>query len=137
VKKGLVLFALLLFMSPSGVNLYVSDWNIFTDVFTDPFESCVMVFNDGACVKFTTNDTDKIAIGVSVFEMLLGRADRTIDEVVIIMHNHFAKPTFSDVDIKTYNFLKGRGFKGSFGIYVTATGKIYLYKGVKDAGQGQ
>lgn len=135
MKRGFVVFVLLLFISPSGVNLYISDWNIFADVFNDPFESCVMVLNDGKCIQFSTHDSDRIAAGLYVFEFLLEKHGRTLNEVVIIMHNHFAIPRFSEPDIKTYNYLRERGFTGSFGIYITATGKIYLHKGVEDDGQ--
>ena len=121
----------LLFLGVLLGDVYVTQRNIFNGAFRETFESCVMVLNNGDWIEFTTRDGDKIAANVSVVEILLTEYGATLGDVVIIMHNHFASPNFSEADIKTIRYLRGQGYTGSFGIYVTSTGKVYLYKDKK------
>ena len=109
-----------------GENLYVSKGNIFTDTFVEPYEKCIFIMYDGRVYAFTTKDTDFIGGSVSLWIKYIEDDGYETKDVAIIMHNHFTRPFFSDTDKKTYTLLKMSGFRGSFGIYVTATDKIYL-----------
>jgi len=128
-KIWLALIGVLLFQAYTGDSLYVSKGNIFDGVFKGPYEKCVFIMSDGMAYVFTTKDEKVVGGPLSVWIRSFEYDGYGIEDVVIVMHNHFASPFFSDADKKTHTRLKMMGFNGSFGVYVTSTDKIYLIKG--------
>ena len=129
MKRACILVLCILTLQAYTGNLYVSKGNIFAGAFNNLYESCFFILNDGEVYEFTTHDKDRIEGHLSVWVGVIEKDGYDIKDVVIIMHNHFASRTFSEADKKTYTLLKMYGFTGSFGIYVTATDKVYLIKG--------
>ena len=127
-KKWIALACILLFQASVGDNLYVSKGNIFNGSFTDTYEKCIFVMYDGAVYVFTTRDEGEIKGPLSVWFDIFEKNGYSAGDIAIIMHNHFSSPRFSEADKKTYTLLKMMGFRGAFGIYVTATDKIYIIR---------
>ncbi len=125
----ILIFAVLVLQASTG-NLYVSKGNIFNRVFTDTFETIIFIMRNGDSYSFTMQEEDEVCC-LSLWLDVLKEDGYTAKDITIIMHNHFAKPFFSTSDKRAYVVLKMNGFTGSFGIYVTATDKVYLIKKMK------
>lgn len=129
MRKGCIVFIAILFASASiGDILYVSKGNIFDGFFKEPYEACVFLMSDGAFYLFTTRNDGFVSGSVSHWSSLLKPDGYTIEDAIIIMHNHFSNPFPSEPDKRTLTQLIMLGFDGKFGIYVTSTSKIYWIK---------
>ena len=129
MKKVCIIILIILSCSLSiGNVLYVSKGNVFEGFFTNPYEECVFVMDDGNFYVFTTMDEGFISGEVSMFYTALEADGYTIYNVMIVMHNHFANPFPSAPDKNTLTRMRMSGFDGKFGIYVTATKQIHWVK---------
>lgn len=91
--------------------------------FTEPFEICYFIFTNGNVLRMTNNlETSVRPLDNldSIVETLGG-----YEEILVVIHNHFSRPVFSEGDQKIYRMLKQRGFNGRFQLYFSPTGKVY------------
>ena len=121
-----IIIVIILTLASIGDILYVSRGNIFDGFFTEAYEKCAWIMYNGEVYVFTTMDDGYISGQLSVWIEEIEKDGLDISDVAIVMHNHFASPRFSDADKNTYTRLKMYGFSGGFGVYVTATNKVYL-----------
>ena len=118
MKKLLIILFIILIPLAATAQLQGSKYNIFIDAFNEPIEIIYFVFYNGDVHRFTTHDENEVAISVPVMVDTIKRDGNKISNVAIIIHNHWARPYFSDSDKRTYTYLKGKGFKGRFLLYV-------------------
>jgi len=98
--------------------------NIFSTVFTEPFEIFYLIFYDGIPMSITTHDKHTININAYQLRELLRKREREPKDIAIIIHNHFARHSFSQADLGFLASLRRLGFKGSFCVYVTSSKKV-------------
>jgi len=124
-----IIFLFLIPLNPGHISIqittYIQEGNIFDNVFTEPFETIVLVCKDGHWISFTQQLAGTVFFPLDALET---KYNIHLEDVVIIMHNHFAIPHFSISDKNMLKLLRRRGFTGSFGIYITSTKKIILYE---------
>ncbi len=69
---------------------------------------------------FSTHEASRVSCPVVKIIETLRAAGYGIPDIAIVVHNHFSPTGFTDADRATYQYLKARGFCGSFGIWYTA-----------------
>jgi hypothetical protein len=104
------------------LTLYQTEWNIYTTIFKEPFETAVFLFKDGAVLTFSTHEADRVGVAIQTIVEWVGKTGRSIKDCLRVVHNHFSPGGFTDSDRYTYNYLKTKGFIGVFGIYHTSSG---------------
>lgn len=112
--------------------IYISSGNIFQDAFTEPFETAVVVLDDGDWHSFTAQEEFSVGVGAAYIREYLRLQGRAVSEIVLIIHNHFRNPHFSQSDIAEYQKLVRYGFCGTFAMMHTPTGKIVKWKDGKE-----
>ena len=112
--------------------IYISSGNIFQDAFTEPFETAVVVLDDGDWHSFTAQEEFSVGVGAAYIREYLRLQGRAVSEIVLIIHNHFRNPHFSPSDIAEYNKLVRYGFRGTFAMMHTPSGKIVKWKDGKE-----
>lgn len=108
----------------ADIPVYASRGNIFNKAFKEPFESIYFVFYNGDWLRLTTHYGPSTFIDAYYILNFLKKEKRNLEDVAIIIHNHFARPILSDGNRIAMKRLKGMGFRGSFCIYVTGTKKV-------------
>ena len=105
---------------------HVEKGNIFEQFFTEPFESMVLLAQDGTFYTMTTQHDLVIAIQpAQVYEFLL-KENLEVKDLVIIIHNHLSPAGFSPGDDYFYRYFVKRGFQGAFCIYYPATRHVLV-----------
>lgn len=102
------------------IDVYVGKFDIFEDAFKEVIERLYLVFYDGKGLSITTRHDYGIYIDAWYIRELLRAHNRTLGDVAIMTHNHFARPNLSVSDWSVLKALRRMGFKGSFCIYVTS-----------------
>jgi hypothetical protein len=77
---------------------------------------------------FNSGENERIAGPESRISEYLVEQGVEIDEIVLIIHNHFTPRRFTERNNKTYYYFKNKGFRGFFAIYYPATGKVRVKK---------
>ena len=108
--------------------LYISEGNLFDGQFTTTVETLYIICFDGYTYGLSTHDANKIDISAFYLKTFLEERGYTLKDVAIMMHNHFAMPMFSGPDRTFLLRARNYGFRGSFGVYVTATGRVVYEK---------
>jgi len=105
--------------------------NSWQELFTDPVEK-VLVFvedknspGDKVIFRFQSFDERAVYLRVGEMEEDLKKHDYKIEDIEIIIHNHFVKCKFSESDKGQYRALKRRGFNGLFLLYCQRTKEVY------------
>lgn len=114
--------------------VYISSGNIYHDVFTEPYETVIVLLEGGDYHAFTTQEAFSIAIGATYIREFLRLQGRKVNEVASIIHNHYVSPSFSEADKREYQRLLRYGFCGRFLLYHTPTGRI---KKLNEDGRGE
>jgi len=108
------------------IPVYIKSGNVFSALFTEPFETMVILARDGNLFTFTTKHDWIIAIPPSyIYEHLLKRNVEPKD-ILIIIHNHLAPGAFSPGDIAFYHYFRNRGFRGVFCIYYPYSRRVLI-----------
>jgi len=95
------------------------------ELFPDHLER-VCVFVEGTTVfRFTSQYEKMVHLNVGSIEEELKKYGYKIEDIDIVIHNHFTKCEFSDSDETQYRMLKKRGFNGLFLLYCYRTGETY------------
>ena len=99
--------------------------------FTEPIEK-VLVFvedkkspGDKVIFRFVSLDERAVYLQFAKMRKDLKKHDYKIEDIEIIIHNHFADCKFSESDEGQYRALKRRGFKGLFLLYCHRTKEVY------------
>jgi len=103
--------------------------NVFGSIFTEPFESLLIVFKDGKrSLSFTIHD--EIRTGLDTFEIkyLLDKRGRKIEDIAYTVHNHLTPRRPTTGNFRAHNSLKEMGFEGPSFVYYPATGKLLPIK---------
>lgn len=98
--------------------------NIFKECFKEIVETIIFVLWDGTVWGITTYNEGSVEVSYEVTRELLKNAGVEISDIAIVIHNHFARPTFSPRDLRTLECLKRDGFNGSFCLYIQSSGKV-------------
>ena len=125
MKKALTLlvFCVLFFSSLPAkgftegcdVPVYMMRGNIFSQAFTEPVEVVIFIADNGNFYRFTNYMSDSVSLVMEEFEYILEKDGLTIENLIIVIHNHLIPPfKFSQKDKKFYSFLVSKGFKGLF-----------------------
>lgn len=113
--------------SGNGASVLIKEgtiWNGCPKFFSEPFETVVFIFRNGHWISFTTQHDVIIDCPVSFMVTTIQKSGRTTLDVFFCVHNHFAPVGFTPGDKGAYHYLRGKGFRGVFGIYYTATGRF-------------
>jgi hypothetical protein len=102
----------------------VTGGSVLPGFFREPFETVVFIFRDGSFLTFSTSDSTRVGVPISwVVESIEGTG-RAVSDSILCVHNHFIPVGFSPVDRESDSYLRGKGFRGVFGIYYTTNGKF-------------
>lgn len=107
-----------------GVQLYRGEGSLCRQLFTEPFETVIFVFRDGGFLTYSTHDEKHINVPISIIADDIIKSGRAISDCLLCVHNHFSPIGFTHGDELVYEHLKRRGFRGTFGIFYTATGRF-------------
>ena len=105
-------------------DVYITTDNMYADWFTDGVERCYLVLFNGTRMCFTSYDSDRIDAELDSMTTALENMGYTWKDVMLVIHNHFSLPRFSDADNRTYWRINAKGFHGAFSIYLTSSGKV-------------
>lgn len=106
----------------------VKSWQ---ELFTEPFERVLIILkdkdnpDDGIILRFTDHLTDKVFLNVENVEEELNKHGYKIENIEVVIHNHFIRCRFSLKDESLYRRLKSSGFNGRFLLYCHRTGEVY------------
>jgi len=125
---GIILFCMLTTTLHAPQVLYVSEGNLFDGEFKSTVESLYVICFDAYFYTLSTHEENRINISAYYLKTFLEERGRTLKDVAIMMHNHFGMPMLSNPDRIFLLRLRNYGFCGSFGIYITSTGKIVYEK---------
>ena len=126
------LIALLLFVGGQERTVYVASGNIFDGVFGESFERLAIILYNGDFYSITTRDEFRIRVDAGYICEYLKDNGQDISDVVIMIHNHFARFGFSGADKLCYKQLVDKGFNGRFFIVHTPTGRFKEWDGEKE-----
>ena len=118
---GIVLFCILTTFLHSPQTLYISEGNIFDGQFQSPVETLFLICFDGYAYSLSTHDGYKVDVSAYYIKTFLEDRGRTLKNVAIMIHNHFAMPMLSGPDRTFLLQIRNYGYRGSFGIYITST----------------
>lgn len=113
------------------VTVYVTEGQPCESYFTEPFETCVVVMYDLFTMTISTHEASRIGISVGTFIDYIERAGYKVSDIAVVVHNHFVPTSFTAADKATYQALKGRGFRGSFGIWYVTTKRFVAIEETK------
>lgn len=102
----------------------VTGGSVISGFFREPFETAVFIFRDGSFLTFSTSDDKFISVPISWVVESIEKTGRTAPDIILCVHNHFSPIGFTSGDRDAYYYLRGKGFRGVFGIYYTASGKF-------------
>jgi len=125
---GVIFFLTLAIFLHSPQTLYINEGNIFDEQFTAPVETLYLICFDGYAYGLSTHDSHTVDVSAYYVKTFLEERGRTLKDVAIIMHNHFAMPMLSGSDRIFLLRARNHGFRGSFGVYITATQKVIYEK---------
>ena len=86
---------------------------------------CVFMKKGTTVFRFTSHYEMMVHLNVGSMEKELKEYDYKIENIKVVIHNHFTKCKFSDSDETQYRRLKKRGFNGLFLLYCHRTKKVY------------
>jgi len=93
--------------------------------FPDHLERVYVFMKGRTAFRFTSNDETKIYLNAESIEEDLKKHGYKIEDIEVVIHNHFKKRKFSSRDVSQYRRLKKYGFNGCFLLYCHMTKKVY------------
>lgn len=104
-----------------AVTVYITEGRLCESMFTEPFETCLVLTNDLGILTFSTREAGRVGISAPQIVEKIKQSGYEIAQVVAVVHNHFTPAGFTMADRATYNYLKARGFTGIYAIWYTTT----------------
>ena len=95
------------------------------EFFPDLVEKVYVFVKDATVFRFTSNDETGVYLNAGSMEEDLKKYGYKIEDIEVVIHNHFKKREFSDRDVSQYRRLKKCGFNGRFLLYCHMTKKVY------------
>lgn len=125
MKKTILTLGLLFILAPLHAAGHINFWQ---KLFTEPVETIYFIMKDGAPFRYSNQDERLIYMNIEDLERVLKNSEKEykIENVAVIIHNHFIHDEFSDSDWEQYRDLKKHGFDGLFLMYCYRTNKTYL-----------
>ena len=124
--KIVILGLICLLMMGSVLSAEKKRWiNSWQDYFPDRIERVYFVMKDGILFKHTSHYENKIHLNMKDLRNTLKKFNYTIEDIAIIIHNHFKDFRFSSEDYREHRRLKKYGFTGSFLLYSHMTNEVY------------
>jgi len=108
----------------TSASVSVTAGSVISGFFREPFETAVFIFRDGSFLTFSTNDDKAVSVPISWVVESIQNSGRVASDIILCVHNHFSPAGFTTGDLDAYHYLKGKGFRGVFGIYYTASGRF-------------
>ena len=108
----------------SSAPAYIKNFNVFRELFKDPYEVLVVIFRDWTGFAITTQDEGKVAVAESFIIEEIEERGKTPADILVIVHNHNDPSRFSEQNNHFYFYLKRQGFDGFFYIYYPHSGKV-------------
>jgi len=108
--------------------IYIKEGNIYKGFFTEPFETLLLIFKDGTVFALSTHHAHSIQIHFGWLCDFLKRKGKTIEDLIIAIHNHSIPASFTEGNMFYYHKLREAGFTGLFCIYYTFSGKVRVYE---------
>ena len=102
----------------------VTTGSVISGFFREPFETAVFIFRDGSFLTFSTSDDRAVSVPISWVTESIENTGRAVSDIILCVHNHFSPIGFTPGDKDAYHYLRGKGFRGVFGIYYTASGRF-------------
>ena len=109
---------------PTSSSVYIKYFSVFEDLFKEPFETLVVLFDDWSGIAITTQDADRVDVPEARVVEEIKACGKELENVFAIVHNHQAPFGFSPQNHHFYHYLKDRGFDGVFLIYYPFSGKV-------------
>lgn len=102
----------------------ISSWK---ELFPDHLERvCVfMKDKDKTVFRFTSHYEKMVHLNAGSMKEDLKKYGYKIEDIEVVIHNHFTDCKFSDADYRQYSILKSYGFNGRFLLYCHRTKKTY------------
>ena len=112
------------FLSKDNGMLYITMADMAKEIFDDQIERVIFVTAHPKLFVMQSGHAEKILGPPSWILEYLEKQGVKLEEVALIVHNHFSPQRFTAKDIETYHYFRNKGFKGLFAIYYPATGKV-------------
>ena len=109
-------------------DLYIYHGNVFDKLFRDTNERFYVIFGDWTLLEFTSYENDRVRGHVDIVISQIERVGKTLDNVIIMVHNHFGSPKLSGKDIQVARQFIDMGYNGVFAVYDTASGSLVTYR---------
>lgn len=110
-----ILFFTLSLPNGSSPTAYLVRGNVFSEYFKEPVEKLVFVVYNGKSFSFTNYDELFVSIVYEEFEYKLEKDGLTTKDFMCVIHNHITPNNkFTVRDIRFFNYLKSKGFRGWF-----------------------
>ena len=116
--------------------IYISSGNILKGAFLEPFETAIIVLADGDWHSFTAQEEFSVGVGATYIREFLRLQGRAVSEIVLIIHNHFRNPHFSQGDKAECQRLVRYGFYGTFAMIHTPTRMVIKWEDGKEVEVG-
>lgn len=91
----------------------------------EPYEVAMFILRDGRVFTYTTYEMNRI--NFYSLSHLAEVGNFSWSDVLVVLHSHFGIGILSQADIKVWNYLKGLGFTGYFGLYVQAPSLVIIW----------
>ena len=103
---------------------YIRDFQIFRELFNEPFEVLAVIFSDWTGFAITTREEDQISVAESFLVEQVKKRGKGLADIFAIVHNHNDPSRFSEQNNHFYFYLKRQGFDGFFYIYYPHSGRV-------------
>jgi len=99
-------------------------------LFTEPVETLYIIMEDGSPFRHSNQYENLIYCDIAEFKKRLKTPQKKykIEDIAIVIHNHFVNNKFSEDDIRRYEELKKEDFDGLFLMYCRRTNESYNIK---------
>jgi hypothetical protein len=104
-----------------AITLFMTQGRLCETYFNEPFEVCVIIMYDLMAMTFSTHEAGKISATATFIVERAKAAGYEVSDMIAVVHNHFTPAGFTSADRATYAYLLKQGFRGSYGIWYTAT----------------
>ena len=104
--------------------VYHAIYNVFYKMFNNPCETIVFLTWQGTLYVYTNQMADRVTAPIGVVNADLQSQGQELADVILVVHNHFACPVFSPRDIRSYYYLKNKGFTGVFALWDSAQNRM-------------
>jgi len=125
----LMILPLLVFSAQKKIEI-----NSWQELFTDHLERVCVFVKDKTVFRFTSHYENMVHLNAGSMKEDLKKHGYKIEDIEVVIHNHFTNCKFSNADDRQYSLLKSYGFEGRFLLYCHRTNKTYDIEDRKKGG---